>query len=387
MRPANITRIRRRQPQRTGVYDDDVPKADAARSVAVAIVGIVALLSEERAGRDEGARPRGEEERSPPPPMILGSEQRPGTEAPHQLRRHCRRRIFLWRVPRRQQLPAQTSLLPQRRHRTHGVSRIGMRQGQGLPTPPRVPHDFTNVARGPHARLRSLRDPRRGHGLRSGQRGRSIGVVRRQDALYQGGCAPACVPPDYPERSNCPGEPRCVTTKDGSGCTPACKEEQRATERIPAPTERSASSCRSRTRPRCASTRSARTASGAKAAAHGTECLAETNAKTERTTFACHPKCDPAAAACPADFIWSPESDSEHCRRGCTPGQASGCATASAARGRRELATSGTAPPPEDLLSGPRCESVTGTVDSRGGDADDAPPIANVSEKLARDLW
>jgi hypothetical protein len=48
-----------------------------------------------------------------------------------------------------------------------------------------------------------------------------------------GGCAISCVPPEYPERGNCPGELRCVTTMDGSGCTPACKEVQRATGKDP----------------------------------------------------------------------------------------------------------------------------------------------------------
>ena len=144
-----------------------------------------------------------------------------------------------------------------------------------------------------------------------------------------GGCAPACVPPDYPERSNCPGELRCVTTMDGSGCTPACKEQQRATGKDPCTggkvceflsVENATSLCIHKVGPNCLGSKGG--------CPTGTECLAETNAKTERTTFACHPKCDLAAAACPADFICvpgKPNSPNSHCRRGCSPGQASGC--------------------------------------------------------------
>ena len=142
-----------------------------------------------------------------------------------------------------------------------------------------------------------------------------------------GGCSPQCEPPEYPERSSCPGELRCVTTADGSGCTPACKEPQRATGKDPCPAgkvceflsvENATSMCVYKVGQNCLGSKGG--------CPEGTECLAETNAKTERTTFACHPKCDPAAPSCSANFICVPGKPNSHCRRGCSPGQASGCA-------------------------------------------------------------
>jgi len=141
-----------------------------------------------------------------------------------------------------------------------------------------------------------------------------------------GGCSPTCDPPDYPERSNCPGELRCVTTQDGSGCTPACKEQQRATGKDPCTdgkvceflsVENATSMCVHKVGQNCLGSKGG--------CPSGTECLAETNAKTERTTFACHPKCDPAAPSCPTDSVCVPGKPNSHCRRGCAPGQASGC--------------------------------------------------------------
>jgi hypothetical protein len=142
-----------------------------------------------------------------------------------------------------------------------------------------------------------------------------------------GGCAPSCVPPEYPERSNCPGELSCVTTMDGSGCTPACKEVQRATGKDPCSdgkvceflsVENATSLCIHKVGPNCLGSKGG-------CPAHA-ECLAETNARTERTTFACHPKCDPAAPACPSDFVCVAGKSNSHCRRACSPRQASGCA-------------------------------------------------------------
>jgi hypothetical protein len=142
-----------------------------------------------------------------------------------------------------------------------------------------------------------------------------------------GGCASPCVPPDYPERSDCPGELRCVTTMDGSGCTPACKEEQRATGKDPCTdgkvceflsVENATSLCIHKVGHNCLGSKGG--------CPEGTECLADTNAKTERTTFACHPKCNPAAPSCSANFVCVPGKPNSHCRRGCSPGQASGCA-------------------------------------------------------------
>jgi hypothetical protein len=141
-----------------------------------------------------------------------------------------------------------------------------------------------------------------------------------------GGCSPPCDPPEYPERSNCPGELRCVTTEDGSGCTPTCKEEQRATGKDPCTdgkvceflsVENATSLCIHKAAPNCLGSKGG--------CPEGTECLAETNAKTERTTFACHPKCGPAGPGCAADFVCVPGKPNSHCRRGCSPGQASGC--------------------------------------------------------------
>jgi hypothetical protein len=156
-----------------------------------------------------------------------------------------------------------------------------------------------------------------------------------------GGCAPSCVPPEYPERSNCPGELTCVTTMDGSGCTPSCKEVQRATGKDPCSdgkvceflsVDNATSLCVHKVGQNCLGSKGG--------CAAGTECLAETNAKTERTTFACHPKCDPAAPACAADFICVPGKPTSYCRRACSPGQASACAggeRCKRARGAAEL--------------------------------------------------
>ena len=137
-----------------------------------------------------------------------------------------------------------------------------------------------------------------------------------------GGCASPCQPPEYPERSDCPGELSCVTTLDGSGCTPTCKEQQRATGKDPCTdgkvceflsVEGAVSLCIHRSGPNCLGSKGG--------CAEGTECLAETNAKTERTSFACHPKCDPAVPTCPADQVCVPGAGrgKGHCRRACTP--------------------------------------------------------------------
>jgi hypothetical protein len=144
-----------------------------------------------------------------------------------------------------------------------------------------------------------------------------------------GGCASPCEPPDYPERSNCPGELRCVTTQDGSGCTPACKEQQRATGKDPCTggrvceflsVENATSLCVYKLGTNCLGSKGG--------CPEGTECLAETNARTERTTFVCHPKCDPATPSCPLDHICvpgKPNSRNNHCRRQCSPLKASNC--------------------------------------------------------------
>jgi hypothetical protein len=143
-----------------------------------------------------------------------------------------------------------------------------------------------------------------------------------------GGCAATCDPPEYPERSNCPGELRCVTTLDGSACTPTCKEQQRATGKDPCTggkvceflsVEHATSMCVERVGQNCLGSKGGCPA--------GTECLAETNVKTERTTFACHPKCDPAAPACAADAVCVPSKPNSHCRRRCSPGPAVACAS------------------------------------------------------------
>jgi hypothetical protein len=137
-----------------------------------------------------------------------------------------------------------------------------------------------------------------------------------------GGCASPCEPPEYPERSNCPGELRCVTTEDGSGCTPSCKEQQRATGKDPCldgkvceflSVENATSMCVHKVGLNCLGSKGG--------CPEGTECLADTNAKAERTTFACHPKCDPAASGCSADSVCVPGArrGTGHCRRGCTP--------------------------------------------------------------------
>lgn len=142
-----------------------------------------------------------------------------------------------------------------------------------------------------------------------------------------GGCSPQCEPPEYPERSSCPGELRCVTTADGSGCTPACKEQQRATGKDPCPpgkvceflsVENATSMCVYKVGQNCLGSKGG--------CSEGTECLAEVNAKTERATFACHPKCDPAAPSCSANLICVPGKPNSHCRRGCAPGQGAVCA-------------------------------------------------------------
>jgi hypothetical protein len=144
-----------------------------------------------------------------------------------------------------------------------------------------------------------------------------------------GGCSAPCNPPEYPERSNCPGELRCVTTQDGSGCTPSCKEQQRATGKDPCPAgkvceflsvENATSLCVERIGLNCLGSKGG--------CPEGTECLAETNAKAERTVFACHPKCDPTAPSCPDGHICvsgKPNSRNNHCRRQCSPSGASTC--------------------------------------------------------------
>jgi hypothetical protein len=152
----------------------------------------------------------------------------------------------------------------------------------------------------------------------------------------QGGCAPSCVENEFPERNACAGEVPCVNTDNGWGCVPSCKHGPKDSCRdgkvceflsVEDPT----ALCIHKVGANCLGSKGGCPA--------GTECLAETDARTERTTFACHPKCDPAAPSCSPGFLCVPGKPNSHCRRGCSPGQGSGCP-----EGERCKKTRGAAP-------------------------------------------
>jgi hypothetical protein len=138
----------------------------------------------------------------------------------------------------------------------------------------------------------------------------------------QGGCAQACEPPEFPDKSACPGEVPCVTTEEGSGCTPSCKFDKncgygKVCEFLS--TEGPIALCIHRVGANCLGTNGG--------CPKDTDCIVETNAREERTIFSCVPRCGSGAAnaSCPSDSVCVPGKPTGHCRRHCTPPRGSEC--------------------------------------------------------------
>ncbi len=141
----------------------------------------------------------------------------------------------------------------------------------------------------------------------------------------QGGCAPSCVENEFPERTACAGEVPCVKTDNGWGCVPSCKLAPKDScgygkvcEYLSV--EDPTALCIHRVGANCLGSKGG--------CPKDTDCIAETNAREERATFSCVKRCNPGdpKSSCPADTVCVPGKPSGHCRRGCAPGQASGCA-------------------------------------------------------------
>ena len=137
-----------------------------------------------------------------------------------------------------------------------------------------------------------------------------------------GGCAQPCERREVDDDPSCPSLHECVETEAGWGCVPTCKIE-------PCPTgktctflsdENPISLCTYPDGPNCLGSKGGCPAN--------TDCVVETNARSERTTFRCYPRCG-ADLGCPDGSVCVPGrvagKKSAHCRRGCTPETANQC--------------------------------------------------------------
>jgi hypothetical protein len=138
-----------------------------------------------------------------------------------------------------------------------------------------------------------------------------------------GGCAPACVENEFPERNACVGEVPCVKTDNGWGCVPSCKYEPKNScgggkvcEYLSV--EDPTALCIHRVGSNCLGSKGG--------CPSDQECIVETDARAERTTFACAMKCDPAKPACPAGAVCVPGKKNGHCRPSCSGTQEHACA-------------------------------------------------------------
>lgn len=139
-----------------------------------------------------------------------------------------------------------------------------------------------------------------------------------------GGCAPTCVENEFPERSACVGEAPCVKTDDGWGCVPSCKHagkdwcrDGKVCEYLSV--EDPTALCIHKSGTNCLGNKGG--------CAQGTDCIVETNAREERTTFSCAQRCKPGdpEASCAADSVCVPGTPSGHCRKRCTPAKGAEC--------------------------------------------------------------
>jgi hypothetical protein len=130
-----------------------------------------------------------------------------------------------------------------------------------------------------------------------------------------GGCAPPCEIPMVDEESPCPRGLPCVQTDNGSGCTPTCKIHPcgggRSCEYLSV--EGPIALCTYTVGKNCLGSE------GGCPKDH--DCIVETNARAERTTFSCVPSCNfsDGENACTAGSVCVPDEPNPHCRRRCTP--------------------------------------------------------------------
>ena len=136
-----------------------------------------------------------------------------------------------------------------------------------------------------------------------------------------GGCAPACRPTEIDEPPDCPNELPCVQTESGWGCVPSCKDQSCGGGKTCSflSVENPIALCTHAVGANCL---------GSKGGCSTTQdCIVETNARAERTTFSCVERCTPSAAddPCAKDLVCVPGKRGGHCRRRCTPSGESQC--------------------------------------------------------------
>jgi hypothetical protein len=115
-----------------------------------------------------------------------------------------------------------------------------------------------------------------------------------------GGCAPPCEPTPIPKDSEECGYLGCIGTENGYGCTPSCKQGQPCGGGKTCSflsTEGPISLCTHVVGKNCLGPEGGCTATQ--------ECLVETNAREERTTFRCVERCtlENEDKTCPEDTI------------------------------------------------------------------------------------
>ena len=137
-----------------------------------------------------------------------------------------------------------------------------------------------------------------------------------------GGCAPPCEPPEVDEDPVCPGLLSCVPTEAGPGCIATCKQEGCRDGKTCSflSDENAISVCTYPDGPNCLGSKGG--------CPENTDCVVETNARSERTTFRCYPRCG-ADQACAAGSVCVPGRVAgkvvTQCRRGCAPDSGGSC--------------------------------------------------------------
>jgi len=140
-----------------------------------------------------------------------------------------------------------------------------------------------------------------------------------QLVCVDGGCAPACERREVDEDSTCPGSHECVETEGGWGCIPTCKYGATCGAGKTCTflsVENPISLCTHVDGPNCLGSKGGCPAN--------TDCVVETNARAERTTFRCYPRCG-EEQSCPDGSVCVAGKKTAHCRRSCTPDAASQC--------------------------------------------------------------
>jgi len=141
----------------------------------------------------------------------------------------------------------------------------------------------------------------------------------------QGGCAPSCVENEFPERNACVGEVPCVKTDDGWGCVPSCKRAPKDScgygkvcEYLSV--EDPTALCIHKVGANCLGSKGG--------CPYGSDCIVDTNAREERATFSCAPRCNPGdpKSSCADGSVCVPGKTSGHCRKRCVPPKGAECA-------------------------------------------------------------